>query len=98
MALLYPGWVKLGESGASGIESLGQVMLTTGATMLMLFVLLLVPAGVAITTVLALGPHGGWPIALAGLAAGSVLAAESYLLMHLLGGCSSGLIRCRSGD
>ncbi len=86
MALLYPGWVRLGDAGSAGIEAMGQVMLTVGATMLMLFALLVLPAAVAVVAWLSLSWHGGAAIALCGALAGVMLAVESYLLMRLLGG------------
>lgn len=86
MALLYPGWVRLGDSGSAGIEAMGQVMLTVGATTLMLFALAVLPAAGAAAVWLTLASHGGVAVALCGALAAALLAVESYLLMRLLGG------------
>ena len=86
MALMFPAWVRTGETGTAGIESIGQGMLTVIITFLLLSVLLLVPAGVGA------GMYFYWrslplvALAFTGIAGGIILGAESFGLMHLLGG------------
>ncbi len=86
MALLFPAWVRTGEAGTAGIESVGQGMLTVIITVLLLSVLLLVPVGVGA------GVYVYWrslplvAVAFTGIAGGIILGAESFGLMHLLGG------------
>ena len=86
MALLFPGWVRHGETGVAGVEVMGQMMLTSIITLLMLALLLIVPALAAAVMYVVL--H--WPplAAIAGTAivAGFVLGAEGWLLMGALGG------------
>lgn len=86
LALLFPGWVRLGETGVAGIEAMGQMMLTSIVTLVMLGLLLIVPA----LTVAVLFVTMHWPplaaVAASGMVAGFVLGAESYLLMGALGG------------
>lgn len=86
MALLFPAWVRLGEVAGSGVEVIGQMMLTMLATLLMLTVLLVAPAiaGAAVYFSLL-----SWPlvaIAGAGTVGGAALCGEAYLLMRMLGG------------
>lgn len=86
MALMFPAWVRTGETGTAGIESIGQGMLTVIITFLLLSVLLLVPAGVGA------GMYFYWrslplvALSFTGIAGGIILGAESFGLMHLLGG------------
>ena len=85
MALMFPAWVRTGETGTAGIESIGQSMLTVIVTLLLLSVLLLVPAGVGA------GMYFYWrslplvALVFTGIAGGVILGAESFGLMHLLG-------------
>jgi ABC-2 type transport system permease protein len=86
LALLFPGWIRLGEAGAAGVEAMGQAMLTSFITLFMLAVLLILPALIAGIVYLVL--H--WPtvgaIAVTGLVAGVALTVEGYLLAGALGG------------
>ena len=85
-ALLFPAWVRIGPSRASGVEGLGQNVLSMAVYALALLVAL-APALVAAGAV-------GWPLRrfiggwawLPGGAIGlAVLAAESWLLLRPLG-------------
>ncbi|CAN5261214.1 hypothetical protein BH09GEM1_BH09GEM1_28820 [soil metagenome] len=86
MALMFPAWVRTGEAGTAGIESIGQGMLSVIITLFLLSVLLLVPVGVGA------GMYFYWrslplvALAFTGIAGGVILGAESFGLMHLLGG------------
>lgn len=84
-ALLYPGWVRLGEHGPGGIEATGQMMLTSVATLIGLALLLVVPAlGGAIGYFVA-GADLGTGV-LVGLAvATALLAGETWLMIAGLG-------------
>jgi hypothetical protein len=86
LALLFPGWVRVGEPGSAGVEAMGQMMLTSIITLLLLAILLIVPGLTAAIVYLAL--H--WPplaaIAASGIVAGVMLTIEGYLLAGALGG------------
>jgi ABC-2 type transport system permease protein len=43
LALLYPGWVRIGESGAGGMETVGQNLLTMIGTLLLIVLAALPP-------------------------------------------------------
>jgi len=85
MALLFPAWVRVGEGGTAGIETIGQSMLTIIVTMFLLIVMSLIPA------VIGAAMYFYWrslplvALVFTGLIGGAVLAAESYGLMVLLG-------------
>jgi hypothetical protein len=86
MALLFPAWVRLGTSGDAGVEAMGQMMLTSIVTLLLLAILLILPtiSGAAVYFAM----H--WPpllaVAGAGIAAGVACGLEGYLLIGALGG------------
>ena len=86
IALLFPGWVRLGETGAAGVEMMGQMMLTSIITLFMLAVLLIVPALVAAVVYVALHWPPSAAIAGSGIVGGLVLGAEAWLMMGALGG------------
>ena len=84
LAVLYPAWTRLGGAGA-GIEAMGQMMLTTLATLLMLLLLLILPAvAVGIAGAL-LRTYPELAIAVGGTLAGVLLVAESWVMVGLLG-------------
>lgn len=85
LAVLFPAWVKLGETGVAGIEAIGQSMLTIMISVFGLAVLLVVPAvagGVGFLSALGVTWLG---LAAAGTVGGATLLFESYLLMEVLG-------------
>ena len=85
-ALLFPGWVRLGESSPGGIEVMGQAMLTSIVTLLMLALLLIGP-GLGVTAVYFVLRHQVAAMVLvAGTIAGAALCLEAYLLAEMLGG------------
>ncbi len=86
LALLFPGWVKLGERGPSGIEATGQMMLTSIATLLGLALLLFLPAVGATMAFVAARAELGTGVLLAGLVAAALLALETWAMIHALGG------------
>lgn len=85
LAVLFPAWVKLGETGVAGLEAIGQTILTVMISMFALLLLLLLPTiagGVAYFT----GGGVVWlGLAAAGVVGGAALLFESYLLMGVLG-------------
>ena len=86
MALLFPGWVKLGEHGAGGIEAMGQSMMTLLVVVFCLALALLLPAVTGAALFFALRLHLLVAVAMAGAGAGVVLLAQCYTLSALLGG------------
>ncbi|MGE5232010.1 MAG: putative ABC exporter domain-containing protein [Deltaproteobacteria bacterium] len=84
-AVLFPAWVRIGAT-ASGVEVLGQRLLTTTAFLVVLALLLTPPAAAAVGAyeVLA-GALGGWALGPAFLAGLAVLAVEAALLVRRLG-------------
>ena len=84
-ALLFPGWVRLGERGPSGFEATGQMMITSVATLLSLAVLLILPAiGGAIAFFL-LSAQLGSAVLVACTVAAALLAGEVHLMVLGLG-------------
>jgi len=86
LALFFPGWVKLGATGATGIETIGMGMMTMLIVLVMLALMLVVPviaAGIA-WSVLRYQPSSA--LFASGLVAGLLLLAESVLLSLVLGG------------
>jgi hypothetical protein len=86
LALLFPGWVRLGEAGAAGVEAMGQAMLTSIITLFMLAVLLIVPTLIAGILFVVLNWPAPGAIAVTGIVAGVALTVEGYLLAGALGG------------
>ncbi|MEO5817376.1 MAG: putative ABC exporter domain-containing protein [Gemmatimonadaceae bacterium] len=86
LALLFPGWVRLGEHGGSGVEAMGQMMLTSLITLFMLAVLLIVPALTGAVVWAALRLPLAASIVAVGIVAGIALTIEGYLLAAALGG------------
>ena len=84
-ALLFPGWVKLGEHGPGGVEATGQMMLTTVATLLGLVLLLVIPAIAGGVGYLALSAEMGTGALVGLLVAAAVLAAETWFMIAGLG-------------
>jgi hypothetical protein len=86
LALLFPGWVRLGEQGGAGVEAMGQMMLTSLITLFMLAVLLIVPALAAAVVYATLHMPLAASIVAVGIVAGIALTIEGYLLAAALGG------------
>jgi len=86
MALLFPGWVKLGEHGAGGIEAMGQSMMTMMVVVLCLALAMLLPAATGGALFFALRGQLFAAVAVAGAGAGVVLGAQCYALIVWLGG------------
>lgn len=84
-ALLFPGWVRLG-SEQRGFESMGQNLLTMGATTIVGAVALVFPVGLA-ALVLWLGPVwiGDWSTPLAAIVAAGILGLQLWPVLIWLG-------------
>ncbi len=86
LALLFPGWVRLGEHSAGGVEAMGQMMLTSLITLFMLALLLVVPALAAGVVYFTLHLPLAASIVAMGVVSGIALTAEGYVLAAALGG------------
>ncbi len=83
-ALLFPAWVKLGTE-ARGFETMGQNLLTMGATTLVAAVALVFPVGLGLLIVLWGGALAGWALPLATLLGGGLLLLELWPMINWLG-------------
>lgn len=84
MALLFPAWVRLGTE-ARGFETMGQNLLTTGATTLVAAVALVFPVGAALLVLWLTNDWGGWSVLLATILASGIVALELWPVLHWLG-------------
>lgn len=86
IVLLFPGWVRVGAEGLSGMEAVGQNLITMLATFLLLALMLLLPllfaASIAGSMAMQFGLYGAIPGAFA-FAGG--LVGELVLLVVWLG-------------
>ncbi len=83
-ALLFPAWVRLGTE-ARGFETMGQNLLTTGATTLVAAVALVFPVGLAALVLWLTNDWGGWSVLAATLLASGIIIAELWPVLHWLG-------------
>jgi hypothetical protein len=84
-AVLYPGWVGAGAP-ASGVEALGQQLLSVTALWVVLALILAAPVALAAITFLGLeAAVGAWAAAPAYGVGLGVLAVEAWLLVRWLG-------------
>lgn len=86
LALLFPGWIRLGAGGPGGIETMGLGILTLLALVFALSLLVLVPGAVGIGIYFALGSGRALSLAMALALGAGVLAAEVAALSAMLGG------------
>jgi hypothetical protein len=86
LALLFPGWVKLGATGASGVETIGVGMMTMLIVLVMLVLMLIAPVFVGALVWALLRTHPDLALLLGGIASGLVLIGESVLFAFSLGG------------
>jgi hypothetical protein len=84
-ALLFPAWVRLGTE-ARGFETMGQNLLTTGATTLVAAVALVFPVGLGALVLWITNDWGGWSVLVATILAAAVVVAELWPLLLWLGG------------
>jgi ABC-2 type transport system permease protein len=85
MALLYPAWVRTGETGTAGVETIGQGVLTVVITSFLLILLALIPIAIGGGLYLYWRPLPFVAVAFSTIAGGVILGAESFGLMHVLG-------------
>lgn len=84
--VLFPGWVRLGAVVGGGMENLGQGVLSMGIILIFVTLLMVLPAGIAVTGVFLLKPMGWVVTILVATVAGSVtLGAETYGVFSILG-------------
>jgi hypothetical protein len=84
-AVLFPAWIRLGPTGAGGIEAMGQNILTTFGTWLVLLLLLVIPV-LTVGVVFSMVSLRTTTIIVLGMATGSLmLAAEAYAVVRWLG-------------
>jgi hypothetical protein len=84
-ALLFPAWVRLGTE-ARGFETMGQNLLTTGATTLVAAIALVFPVGLGALILWITNDWGGWSVLAATVLAGAVVVAELWPILIWLGG------------
>jgi hypothetical protein len=84
-AVLFPTWIRLGPNVNSGVEALGQNLLSSIANLFSLGVALIVPTIVAASMITILGPPRGLTLTLLIVIASGVLATETYLALKVLG-------------
>jgi hypothetical protein len=84
-ALLFPAWVRLGTE-ARGFETMGQNLLTTGATTLVAAVALVFPVGLGALVLWYTNDWGGWSVLVATILASAVVVAELWPILMWLGG------------
>lgn len=83
-ALLFPAWVKLGTE-ARGFETMGQNLLTMGATTLVAAVALVFPVGLGALVIFFAGAMNSWALPLATIVGAIVLLLELWPMIHWLG-------------
>lgn len=84
-ALMFPSWVRMGVE-ARGFETMGQNLLTMGATTLLSAVALVFPAGLAILIVwLGTTWLGPWAVLAAAVFGSALLVAELWPVIFWLG-------------
>jgi ABC-2 type transport system permease protein len=83
-ALLFPAWVKLGTE-ARGFETMGQNLLTMGATTLVAAVALVFPVGLGLIVGFLGRSYNGWALPLATFLGGILLLLELWPVIIWLG-------------
>lgn len=83
-ALLFPAWVRLGTE-ARGFETMGQSLLTTGATTLVAAVALVFPVGLGALILWLTNDWGGWSVLFATVLASAIIVAELWPVLHWMG-------------
>jgi ABC-2 type transport system permease protein len=84
-AVLFPSWIRLGPVVNTGVEALGQNLLSSIANLFSLAIALIIPTIVASLIVGMIGPPRGITLALVIIVASSVLGIETYFTLRLLG-------------
>jgi hypothetical protein len=89
-ALLFPGWVRLGDGRAAGIEAMGQNVLAIFVSLVVTLVAMLVPIAVATMVAAALStassrPLDAWTFVPAAPIAALIAFGELWLVVKWLG-------------
>lgn len=85
-ALLFPDWVRLGLSRPGGVEAMGQAIVTTVGSLLVLAFLLLVPAVLGLILGLILLAHvGTWGLVPGAAFGAALVLAEISFITRWLG-------------
>lgn len=89
-ALLFPGWVRLGDGRAAGVEAMGQNVLAVFVSLVITFLAMIPPLFVTMlvaTGVSAIGPHriSAWDFVPAVPIGALVAAGELWLTVKWLG-------------
>lgn len=89
-ALLFPGWVRLGDGRAAGIEAMGQNVLAIFVSLILTMVALIAPLIVATLVVTSVGawtkqPLSAWSFVPAAPIAALVVLGELWLVIKWLG-------------
>ncbi|MCU0626907.1 MAG: hypothetical protein MUF21_10560 [Gemmatimonadaceae bacterium] len=82
-AIVFPGWARVGQAGAGGLQAMGQAYLTLAAVLLALALLLALPVGAGALAALAV--DGALALAVAIPVAALVAIVEWWLLCAWLG-------------
>jgi ABC-2 type transport system permease protein len=86
-ALLFPAWVRLGLSRPGGVEAMGQAIVTTFGSMMVLAFLLAIPAIAGMILGLILQAHVGfWGLVPGAALAAALVFAEVWALTGWMGG------------
>jgi ABC-2 type transport system permease protein len=83
-ALLFPAWVRLGTE-SRGFETMGQNLLTTGATTLVAAVALVFPLGAGALILWLANDWGGWSVLAATVLASMIIGLELWPVLRWLG-------------
>jgi hypothetical protein len=84
-ALLFPGWVRLGSDRSSGVEAMGQNVLTVFASLFMTAVLLVPPFLFGVLAAYALGIESLWAVVPAAVAGALAAYVELWVVVRRLG-------------
>jgi hypothetical protein len=85
-ALLFPAWVRLGLSRPGGVEAMGQAIVSTFGSMLVLAFLLLVPAALGLIFGLILLAHVGvWGLLPGAFLGAALVFCEIWFITRWLG-------------
>jgi hypothetical protein len=84
-AVLFPAWIRIGPTVTSGIEALGQNVLSFAGAVICLFIALILPTFIGGVVAVAMRDQFEVGLGTAITVASIVLFAETYLVMHVLG-------------
>jgi hypothetical protein len=85
LAVLFPAWMRLGATVNTGVEALGQNLISTMANLFSLAFALLVPVGVGYFSIRYLDLRGPVAVAAMIIFVSGVLALETYAVIRYVG-------------